>query len=71
MLNEAGIGASASFPKCVVDIPDVDPSLFRGTSRSEAGRWVAAHILTLPTHSFVSRQDLDRAVAVLKSSTAE
>jgi len=71
MLNEAGIGASASFPKCVVDIPDVDPSQFRGTSNSEAGRWVAAHILTLPTHSFVSRKDLDRAVAVLKSSTTE
>ncbi len=71
MLNEAGIGASASFPKCIVDIPDVDPGLFRGTPSSDAGRWVAAHILTLPTHSFVSRKDLDRAVAVLKSSTAE
>jgi dTDP-4-amino-4,6-dideoxygalactose transaminase len=70
MLRQAGIGASGSFPTCIADIPDIDASLFRGGANSEAGRWVAAHILTLPTHSFASRAMLDRAIAVLKSSTA-
>ncbi len=69
MLRQAGIGASGSFPTCIADIPDIDAGLFRGASNSEAGRWVAAHILTLPTHSFASKRMLDRAIAVLKSST--
>jgi len=71
MLRQAGIGASGSFPTCIADIPGIDPTLFRGGADSEAGRWVAEHILTLPTHPFASRRSLDRAIAVLASGTFE
>ena len=70
MLHQAGIGASGSFPTCIADIPGIDPGLFRGASDSEAGRWVAQHILTLPTHPFADTRSLDRAVSALKASTA-
>ncbi len=71
VLKKAGIGASGSFPTAVADIPGVGPDLFRGTPNSDAGRWVAEHIMTLPTHSFVTRATQDRAISVLKSSASE
>lgn len=64
-LKKAGIGASASYPTSIVDIPNIDLNLFRGISNPETGRWVAKQILTLPTHFFVTRMDLDRIVTLL------
>ncbi|MCB1825694.1 MAG: aminotransferase class V-fold PLP-dependent enzyme [Candidatus Competibacteraceae bacterium] len=61
-LKQAGIGASTSYPTSIVDIPNIDSNLFRGSCHSEAGRWVAKMILTLPTHSYVTKADLDRIV---------
>jgi dTDP-4-amino-4,6-dideoxygalactose transaminase len=69
-LKRQGIGATGSFPAAVVDIPGIDPSLFRGPLHADRGRWVANHILTLPTHAYVTREALDRAVQILSDSTS-
>ena len=64
-LKQAGIGASASYPTAVPDIPGIDPALFRGPIEAEGGRGVAKRILTLPTHPYVERSSLERAVTIL------
>lgn len=62
-LRQAGFGASASYPTAIVDIPGIDSELFRGPCPSEGGRLVSKRVLTLPTHSYVTQQDLDGMVA--------
>jgi dTDP-4-amino-4,6-dideoxygalactose transaminase len=69
-LKVSGIGASASFPTSVVDIPGIDSGLFRGPLRAEGGRRVARHILTLPTHPYVDASSLERAARILSKCTA-
>lgn len=64
-LQRAGIGASASYPTAISDIPGIDDALFRGARAAEGGRYVARHILTLPTHPYVGREALQRAAAIL------
>lgn len=70
-LKQAGIGASTSYPTAIVDIPNIDSNLFRGSCYSEAGRWVARRILTLPTHSYVTIKNMDRMARILDSKTTD
>lgn len=65
-LKQAGIGASTSYPTSIVDIPNIGSNLFRGSCHSEAGRWVAKRILTLPIHSYVSKEGLEQIVLILR-----
>ena len=63
-LDAAGIGATGSYPTSLADVPQLRPSL-AGMSTAAGGRYVAQHIVTLPTHAFVSAADLTRTIAVL------
>ena len=63
-LKQAGIGASTSYPTSIVDIPNIEFELVPRIYHSEAGRWVANKIITLPNHSYVTRKDLDRMVSL-------
>jgi perosamine synthetase len=59
-LNAAGIGASGSYPASLADVPELRPRL-AGSTLAVGGRRVARHIVTLPTHAFVSASDVSRA----------
>ena len=61
-LNDAGIGATASYPACLADVPEVRAGAIGADAPLPGGREVAARILTLPTHPFVSSSDIARIV---------
>lgn len=63
-LVAAGIGATASYPQALPDVPELAGTERRDTPVSGA-RFVAARILTLPTHPYVTRADIDRGARVL------
>lgn len=66
-LKKNGIGATASFPRSVIDLEEIGGILSAGSS-GKNGRELAEKIITLPTHPFVTGNDIDRAVSVLKGS---
>lgn len=51
-LNEAGIGATASYPCALCDVPEVARTLPQSDLRMPAAQRVAASIVTLPTHPY-------------------
>jgi perosamine synthetase len=67
-LNAAGIGASGSYPASLADIPHLDGAFAGGEVTATGGRYVARHIVTLPTHTFVSGADVDRASRALTTA---
>ena len=69
-LQRAGIGATASYPGSIADIPELRPHL-ASPPDSAAGRDVADRILTLPTHSYVREADADRALSILAAVATE
>jgi dTDP-4-amino-4,6-dideoxygalactose transaminase len=67
-LERAGIGATASYPCALIDVPEVIPRL-RGDQRSTPGaREVASRILTLPTHGYSPPDLAPRVAAVLAAA---
>ena len=64
-LRDAGIGASASYPQSIADVPELASLLADPRPRADGGRHVARHILTLPTHPYVTRADISLMVSVL------
>jgi dTDP-4-amino-4,6-dideoxygalactose transaminase len=66
-LVRAGIGATASYPKALIDVPEIRPHVAERTADTPRARQVAAGILTLPTHAFVTRSDLDRMGAIVRT----
>jgi perosamine synthetase len=57
-LIAAGIGATASYPAALVDVPGVRARLAPVTGDTPAARRVAAGIMTLPTHPYVGEADM-------------
>lgn len=58
-LSAAGIGATASYPAALSDVDGLQPHL-AAAPLADRGRDVAARILTLPTHPFVTAADIAR-----------
>lgn len=67
-LKENGIGATASFPRSVIDLEEIGGILNKAGSSGKNGRNVAERIITLPTHPFVTGRDIEKAVSVLKET---
>lgn len=63
-LVAAGIGASTSYPAALLDVPEVAAAAAPGPA-APGGRFVAAHVMTLPTHPFVTVSDINRTIAVI------
>lgn len=63
-LKGAGIGATGSYPASLADVAELAPHL-AGPVDAGGGRAVAARLLTLPTHPFVTPGDVTRMVRVL------
>lgn len=51
-LEAAGIGATASYPNALCDVPEVAAKLPEGDRNMTGARCVAAGIVTLPTHGY-------------------
>jgi perosamine synthetase len=66
-LCDAGIGASASYPAALCEIPELKPLLAPEPCHCPEAESVAERLLTLPTHAYVSRRDLSRIVETLAS----
>jgi perosamine synthetase len=66
-LVNAGIGATGSYPGSIADIPAVQAQ-FSSPPDARAGREVAASIVTLPTHPYVSGRDIECTVDILLKS---
>lgn len=64
-LEAAGIGASASYPTAVVDIYELRQRLLPQDFDCPGSRRVAATIVTLPTHPFVTAAHIQRMVSIL------
>ena len=68
LLVEAGIGATASYPKPLIDVPEVQPHLAPGVEDTPGARDIANRVLTLPTHSFVGDREMDRIEDCIRTS---
>lgn len=64
-LNRAGIGATGSYPTSLADVPALAAHLIGGRAEAVNGASVAARIVTLPTHPYVARADLDATIAIV------
>lgn len=69
-LNASGIGATASYPTSIADIPQLRDA-FAAAPQAAAGRHVARHILTLPTHPFVTARDRASAISAIADEAVE
>jgi perosamine synthetase len=67
-LNAAGIGATASYPRSLAEVPALEQA--PGARRIIAGIDVARRILTVPTHPFVGPADVSRTLALVEEATA-
>lgn len=63
-----GIGATGSYPRALIDVPGIGSHLAEGTADTPRARAVAAGILTLPTHAWVTDADVDRISRIVGSS---
>jgi dTDP-4-amino-4,6-dideoxygalactose transaminase len=66
-LESAGIGATGSYPASLADVRELQSSASIGSATG--GRYVADHIVTLPTHPFVSGADIERTIDALADTT--
>jgi dTDP-4-amino-4,6-dideoxygalactose transaminase len=65
-LERAGVGATASYPRALIDVPEVASRLPRDQRPTPGAREVANRIVTLPTHGY-SPADLGPRVAAVAS----
>ncbi|MCP9450833.1 MAG: DegT/DnrJ/EryC1/StrS family aminotransferase [Nitrospira sp.] len=64
-LRQKGIGATASYPSAINDIPEIQDLLKCEDREISGGRDLAKQILTLPTHGYVTEEDQDRIAAII------
>jgi dTDP-4-amino-4,6-dideoxygalactose transaminase len=58
-LNAAGIGATGSYPTSLADVPDLAGILAGIEDEAAGGRDLAARIVTLPTHPYLTSADIE------------
>jgi dTDP-4-amino-4,6-dideoxygalactose transaminase len=58
-LNRKGIGATASYPKSLMEVPEVIKNCNVGNSSSANGIIISKELITLPTHQFVSKKHIN------------
>jgi dTDP-4-amino-4,6-dideoxygalactose transaminase len=66
-LGRAGIGATGSYPLSLGDVPELRGRIATADSGYAGGQSVAARILTLPTHPYVTTRDLEVTSATLQT----
>ncbi|MBT2988528.1 MAG: DegT/DnrJ/EryC1/StrS family aminotransferase [Candidatus Thiodiazotropha sp. (ex Ctena orbiculata)] len=65
LMNSAGVGATGSYPKSIADVEEVKS---RSVNAEEIvqGRIVAQNIITFPTHGYITENDLDGVIALVR-----
>lgn len=66
-LRTEGLGATASYPLAIREIPEAQPHLAARLADTPGARAVAKGIITLPTHAHVRDRDIERVVSLLRS----
>jgi dTDP-4-amino-4,6-dideoxygalactose transaminase len=66
VLEAAGIGATASYPSALADVPNVRARLASDARDTPGARTVAERILTLPTHAYSPTDLADRVRTILR-----
>ncbi len=69
-LNAAGIGATASYPHALADVPEAAQALAPAQAPQDGARLVARSIVTLPTHGWCSADMPDRVQDVARRTLA-
>ncbi|MDP1948352.1 MAG: DegT/DnrJ/EryC1/StrS family aminotransferase [Nitrospirota bacterium] len=64
-LRANGIGATASYPTAISDVPELRNQLQSVGREAKGGQSVARRIVTLPTHGYVTSRDQERMVKVV------
>lgn len=64
-LRANGIGATASYPTAISDVPGLKGHLTSSDRDTIMGRAVARRIVTLPTHGYVTSRDHEQIVKVV------
>ncbi|MCW9014627.1 MAG: DegT/DnrJ/EryC1/StrS family aminotransferase [Gammaproteobacteria bacterium] len=57
-LNSAGIGATTSYPQSIADLDEVKKYAAINSGECIQGKYIARHILTLPTMSYMNNNDI-------------
>jgi dTDP-4-amino-4,6-dideoxygalactose transaminase len=68
-LERAGIGATASYPRALIDVPEVAARLPADQRPTPGAREVASRIVTLPTHGYAP-PEMARQVEVIMQNAA-
>lgn len=68
-LNEAGIGATSSYPEALIDVPQVARVLQSATTQ-QCAQQIARTIITLPTHAYSSADLAQRVRAIVDRTLA-
>ena len=63
-LERAGIGATASYPQALIDVPEVARRLPRDQRPTPGARELASRIVTLPTHGYCPADLPSRTAAI-------
>jgi UDP-2-acetamido-2-deoxy-ribo-hexuluronate aminotransferase len=61
-LNDEGIGATASYPRPINEISEIQNIIVNKGCSFPGGKRVATEIVTLPTHPYVTEGDLAKTV---------
>jgi dTDP-4-amino-4,6-dideoxygalactose transaminase len=69
-LRGIGIGATGSYPTSLADVSELR-AYTRVTPNAAGGRYVSEHIVTLPTHTFVTAADVNRTIAAIADETVD
>ena len=65
-LRQASIGANASYPTAIGDIPGIESHLAHHQEACPGAREIATRILTLPTHPGVTPRDLELTINAIR-----
>jgi dTDP-4-amino-4,6-dideoxygalactose transaminase len=65
-LNQAGIGASSSYPTSIVDIPDIKHLIHDSDKNQPDGKKIANQIVTLPTHPYTCDKHIQKTVEIFR-----
>ncbi len=57
-------GATASYPRALVDVPELQGHIANQAVETPGGRQVSRSIVTLPTHGYVTAQDIVQAATI-------
>jgi perosamine synthetase len=66
-LHKAGIGAGASYPSAICDIPGIAEHMSVKSFHRPEAEFLSERLLTLPVHPLVGAQDLSRMADILNS----